>query len=132
MLNKENKSQIITQRMTKSELKELDEKARRVKLTRSAYINRKLNGLSVLPTRVPAINWKLYGELSTIASQLPAIGNNINQIAKALNTAALQNQSVPSSLPSPETLSETVELIEEVKTLVKEVRLGLSGVKTQK
>ncbi len=63
-------------------------------------MTRKLTGQSVLPARVPAVNWQLYGELADIASSLPAIGNNINQIALTLNTAQKKGEAIPQSLPS--------------------------------
>ena len=44
----ENKTKIITLRFRPSELRDLDTKAKAVKLTRSAYIARKLMGLPIL------------------------------------------------------------------------------------
>ena len=125
----ENKTKIVTIRFKPSQLSELDTQAKAVNLTRSAYMTRKLTGQSVLPARVPAINWQLYGELASIASSLPAIGNNINQIAKALNTAKIKGEPIPQSLPKPESLESALKLIEMMKEKLTEVRLALSGVK---
>jgi hypothetical protein len=100
----ENKTKIVTIRIKPSQLSELDAQAKAVNLTRSAYVTRKLSGTSVLPARVPAVNWQLYGELANISSSLPAIGNNINQIARALNTAQKKGRSnspIPTKIRKP-------------------------------
>ncbi len=125
----ENKTKIVTIRFKPSQLSELDARAKAVNLTRSAYITRKLTGQSVLPARVPAVNWQLYGELAQISSSLPAIGNNINQIAKALNSAKIKGETIPQSLPKSESLEDALKLIEKMKEKLREVRLALSGVK---
>ena len=125
----ENKTKTITIRFRPSELEQIDAQAQAVNLTRSAYVTRKLTGQNVLPARVPAINWQLYGELASISSSLPAIGNNINQIAKALNTAQFKGEAIPQSLPKPESLENALKLIEMMKEKLTEVRLALSGVK---
>ena len=125
----ENKTKIVTFRFKPSQLEELDAQAKAANLTRSAYVTRKLTGQSVLPARVPAVNWQLYGELADIASSLPAIGNNINQIAKALNTAQFKGEAIPQSLPKPSRLEDALELIETTLEKLTEVRLALSGVK---
>ncbi len=129
MPSPENKTKIVTLRFRPSELEQLDAQAKAVNLTRSAYITRKLTGLSVLPARVPAVNWQLYGELAKISASLPAIGNNINQIARVLNTASITGQPIPESLPQLKSLEEAIELIEAIVPNLTEVRLALSGVK---
>ena len=125
----EQKTKIVTIRFRPSELEQIDAQAQAVNLTRSAYVTRKLTGQNVLPARVPAINWQLYGELAQVASSLPAIGNNINQIAKALNTAQFKGEPIPQSLPKPSRLEDALKLIETTKEKLIEVRLALSGVK---
>ena len=125
----ENKTKIVTFRFKPSQLEELDAQAKAVNLTRSAYMTRKLTGQSVLPARVPAVNWQLYGELAEISSSLPAIGNNINQIAKALNTAKIKGEAIPQSLPKPESLENALKLMETTLEKLRDVRLALSGVK---
>ena len=124
----EQKTKIVTIRFKPSQLEEIDAQAKAVNLTRSAYMTRKLTGQSVLPARVPAVNWQLYGELASISSSLPAIGNNINQIAKAINTAKIKNEPIPQSLPKLENLEYALSLIEMMKEKLTEVRLALSGV----
>ena len=127
----EKKTKIVTLRFQQSALIELDAQAKAVNLTRSAYIIRKLTGLSVLPTRVPAINWQLYRELATLSASLNAIGNNINQIARVLNTAQVTKQPIPKSLPQPQSIEDVLDAIKEISPYLTEVRLLLSGVKPQ-
>lgn len=124
----EQKTKIVTIRFKPSQLEQIDAQAKAVNLSRSAYMTRKLTGQSVLPARVPAVNWQLYGELAKISSSLPAIGNNINQIAKTFNTAKIKGEAIPQSLPKPESLEDALKLIETIKEKLTEVRLALSGV----
>ncbi len=63
MLNKKNKTKIVTVRFTETELNQLDRRAKNVNLTRSAYITQILKGKPISPSIVPPVNWKLYGEL---------------------------------------------------------------------
>ena len=128
-LSLENKTKIVTFRFKPSQLSELDAQAKAVNLTRSAYMTRKLTGQSVIPARVPAINWQLYGSLAEIAILLPAVGNNINQIAKTLNTAQKKGEPIPKFIPKPESLESSLELIKTIVEKLTEVRLALSGVK---
>jgi hypothetical protein len=128
MPSPENKTKIISVRFRPTELEYLDTQAAAVNLSRSAYITRKLTGLPVLPARVPPVNWQLYRELAHIASELPPIGNNLNQIAKVLNTKSLLGESLPETLPNPQSLLAIVQLIQQTQTLLKQVRLELSGV----
>lgn len=128
MSEPENKTKVVTFRFKPSELEELDALAKAVNLTRSAYVTRKLTGKSILPARVPAVNWQIYGELAEIASSLPAIGNNINQIALVLNTSQQEGKTIPSCLPQPESLESAIKLIEKTLEKITELRLSLSGV----
>lgn len=126
----EKKTKIVTLRYRPSELEHLDAQAEAVGLSRSAYITRKVQGLPVLPVKVPKINWSAYEKLSTIAQQLPAIGNNINQIARAINTAKIQGEPIPNNLPSTEQLRSAIATYQELKTLMVEIGLKLSGAKS--
>ena len=128
MPNPENKDKIVSLRFRESELKHLDQQASAVNLSRSAYITRKLQGLPVLPARVPPVNWEAYRELGVISAQLSALGNNINQIAKVLNTIQLEGQPIPPSLPNIDDLTRAISLIEQLKPALKFRRLELSGV----
>ncbi len=124
----EKKEKVVSIRFRESELSNLDEQADAVNLSRSAYITRKLQGLPVLPSRVPPVNWNIYRELGEISTQLSANSNNINQMAKVLNTANQQNQPLPSNLNNVDDLTEVMALIEQLKPTLKQIRLELSGV----
>jgi hypothetical protein len=126
----EKKTKIVTLRYRPSELEHLNAQAKAVGLSRSAYITRKVQGLPVLPMRVPRVNWLAYEELGTIARELPAMGNNLNQIARAINTAKIKGEPIPGNLPSTEQLQSAIAVVEELKTLIVEVGLKLSGVKS--
>ena len=126
----EKKEKVVSIRFRESELSNLDEQADAVNLSRSAYITRKLQGLPVLPSRVPPVNWNLYRQLGEISTQLSALGNNINQMAKVLNTANQLLSPLPSSLNNVEDLTEVVALIEQLKPTLKQIRLELSGVES--
>ncbi len=128
MPNPENKEKVVSIRFRESELSNLDKQADAVNLSRSAYITRTLQGLPVLPSRVPPVNWNIYRELGEISTQLSALGNNINQMAKVLNTANQQGQPLPSNLNHVEDLTEVIALIEQLKPTLKQIRLELSGV----
>ena len=130
MPNPEKKEKVVSIRFRESELSNLDEQADAVNLSRSAYITRKLQGLPVLPSRVPGVNWNIYRQLGEISTQLSALGNNINQMAKVLNTANQQGQPLPSNLNHVEDLNEAFALIEQLKPTLKQIRLELSGVES--
>ncbi len=69
-------------------------------------------------------------ELGEISTQLSALGNNINQMAKVLNTANQQGQLLPSNLNHVEDLTEIMAVIDQLKPTLKQIRLELSGVES--
>ena len=125
--NQENKDKIISLRFKPSELEKLDRNCSEVGLTRSAYITRKILSLPVQPARVPSINWEAYEYLTAIAYHLPRIGNNLNQIAKVLNTAQLEGNSVKDEIADPEDLKQTVAVIKEQIPIVKQAARAIIG-----
>ncbi len=126
-LDRENKEKIISLRFKPSELEKLDRNCSEVGLTRSAYITRKILSLPVQPARVPSINWEAYEYLTAIAYHLPRIGNNLNQIAKVLNTAQLEGNSVKDEIADPEDLKQTVAVIKEQIPIVKQAARAIIG-----
>ena len=126
-LDRENKEKIISLRFKPSELEKLDRNCSEVGLTRSAYITRKILSLPVQPARVPSINWEAYEYLTAIAYHLPRIGNNLNQIAKVLNTAQLEGNSVKDEIADPEDLKQTVAVIKEQIPIVKQAAQAIIG-----
>jgi hypothetical protein len=125
----EKKTKFVTLRYRPTELEHLNAQAKAVGLTRSAYITRKVQGLPVLPTRVPQVNWLAYEELGKIARELPAMGNNLNQIARAINTAKIKGEPIPGNLPSTKRINEIAQTIVETQALIQQARLELCGVR---
>ena len=79
----EGKTERVEVRMSKRELKNIDTSATKVNLTRSEYL--RLRGQKKVYTR--ALPSRDYETLTRNYRELRAQGNNLNQIAKALNTA---------------------------------------------
>jgi hypothetical protein len=128
MLQQKNKDKMVSIRFQDSELKQLDQQAKAVNLSRSAYITRKLQGLPVRTARVPPVNWDTYRELGAISSSLSALAKNIHQIQNVLTMANQQGQPIPRSLPSPDDLRNIISDIEQLQPAIKQIRLELSGV----
>ncbi len=126
--NQENKEKIISLRFKPSELEKLDRNCSEVGLTRSAYITRKILSLPVQPARVPSINWEAYEYLTAIAYHLPRIGNNLNQIAKVLNTAQLEGNPIPPEIPGVEKIENTVAKIYEMQPELDLIREAIIGI----
>lgn len=124
----ETKTKLVTIRLKPSELAHLDECAKAVNLSRSAYIYRKISGLPILPAKVPLINWKLYKELADIALVLSYFAHNLNQLIQLLNTSKT-GHIISHFLPYCEDLKGAIILIKEIEILLKQVRLELAGVK---
>jgi len=122
------KDKIICLRCYPEELKEIDAQATAVDLNRSAYLWRKIRGLPVMPAKVPPINWQTYRELKEIVAELRAIGNNINQIAKGINTANQHRTPLPDNLPSDFTLAELSTQLDLTQNLIRETALTIIGV----
>ena len=125
----ENKDKIISIRFKPSELEKLDRNCKEVGLTRSAYINRKILSLPVQPARVPELNWEAYEILTAIAYHLPRIGNNLNQIAKILNTARLEETAIATEIPDVEKIKNTVATIAEIQPQIDRIGAAILGVK---
>ena len=127
--NQENKDKIISIRFKPSELEKLDRNCSEVGLTRSAYITRKILSLPVQPARVPEINWQAYENLTLLSHHLPRIGNNLNQIAKVLNTAQLEGIRIPPEIPEVENIQNTLAAIAEIKPEIDRIRENVIGIK---
>ena len=124
----ENKEKIVSLRFKPSELEKLDRNCSEVGLTRSAYITRKILSLPVQPARVPDVNWQAYEHLTAIAYHLPRIGNNLNQIARVLNTAKLEGIPIPPEIPSIEKIENTVSTIAQMQSKIDRIGEVLVGV----
>lgn len=124
----ENKDKIVSLRFKPTELEKLDRKCKKVGLTRSAYISRKILSLPVQPARVPSVNWDAYKVLNELLYHLPRIGNNLNQIARILNTAQLEEKYI-SQAYNPREIENTVEEIKEQLPTIKEAVKTVIGIK---
>jgi hypothetical protein len=125
------KEKRIELRIELERLKQLDEMAKAASLTRSAYIIKRVEGRSIQPPKVPPINWDVYQKLGTIKTDLSSIGNNLNQIAKILNTEKMLGNRLPKQLPHPESITEAIEAITEIQELMRIIRLGTIGVECE-
>lgn len=125
------KTKIVNLRYTPEEAEHLKACAEAVGLSRSEYIRRKLEGLPIRAAKVPPVNWKAYEQLRAIATELSAIGNNINQIAKGINTANKNNLPIPANLPLPSTLSELRQKLDLIQEMIGEDARRVVGVEEE-
>lgn len=88
-----NKTEIAQIRFTKKELAYIDRQADEANLDRSKWIRRQcLNeNVAIDPETVEYLQ-----DLKQVSKQLAPIGNNVNQIARSINTA------IASAMPIPE------------------------------
>lgn len=86
----EGKSRRVEVRMSDRELRIIDASAKKANLNRSEYL--RLRGQKKVYTK--ALPCHDYDTLTRNYRELRAQGNNLNQIAKALNTAALAGYQV--------------------------------------
>ncbi len=88
-------------------------KAKEANLTLTEYMIRCITGKNN-NHHIFKVNWKTYRAINQIVRQLQYIGNNINQIAKVLNTERLEGGNVPANLPLPEELTALRSCIDEL------------------
>lgn len=124
MNKSENKTGIVTIRLTKTQLKCLDATASAANLSRSAFIVRAATGKNVLPPRVPPINWQLYAQLQDLATSLRAIALVLSQTDRKQ-----RGESLFSSAANSDDLESALALIQTTGEKLTEVQLALSGVK---
>jgi hypothetical protein len=102
-------------RFTNSQYEQLKSKANLARVSVTEFIRRaSLRKHVVEPPPPPQLNWKLYEELG-------AIGNNLNQIAKGLNSAK------KAGLPVNVDVEKTTEIIAQLTALTNEVQMQLLG-----
>ena len=123
MNKSEKKTEIVTIRLTKTQLDRLDATAQAANLSRSAFIVRAATGKTFYPPRVPPINWQLYAQLNELATSL-------NAIALVLSQADRKQRGEPlfSSAANPDDLESALALIQTTGEKLTEVQLALSGV----
>jgi hypothetical protein len=100
-------------RFTSSQYEQLKSKAYQARVSVTEFIRRaSLRKNVVEPPPPPELNWKLYEELA-------AIGNNLNQIAKGLNSAK------KAGLPVNIDVEKMTETIAQLTALTNEVQMQL-------
>lgn len=128
---KKEKRVIYPLRLSPSERKKLEELAEAVGLKLSSYLRQAgLNGGEVGSPKkmnpiVPEANRRTYWELGETNYQLRRIGININQIAKASNTALKRGYLL--SVES-EKLSQLSQQLEELEGHIEQLRASMIGV----
>jgi hypothetical protein len=127
-MTKRKREEQFHMRIEASTLSRWKERAKQANLSLSAYVEKKVNGKTIEPPIVPAINPAVALRLGNIEMQLRRVGNNINQIAAVLNTAKAEGKELPEQLPAPESLQQLLELIDRERKSIAEVALGLYGI----
>ncbi len=128
---KKEKRVIYPLRLSPSERKKLEELAEAVGLKLSSYLRQAgLNGGEVGSQKkmnpiVPEANRRTYWELGETNYQLRRIGININQIAKASNTALKRGYLLP---VESEKLSQLSQQLEELEGHIEQLRASMIGV----
>jgi hypothetical protein len=93
----------------------------------STYGRKRLLGEPVNNIVVPEINVDSYRALVELANQLKAIGNNLNQSTKVLNSYRQEGKKLPSNLDLVETIEEVeCELYTTLK-LLREIQVEVIG-----
>jgi hypothetical protein len=124
----QDKDERITIRIQTKTKQNLNSLAEQNHLCLSEYIRKKIEGKAIV-TKVPPINWNVYAELLKVKVEINRVGNNINQIAKAINTEKMLGKPLPRSLNDPKALTETQDLLEKTTELLSRIRLELIGIK---
>ena len=85
--------------------------------------------MSKKETRTKIVPCRFYKELIELSHSLPLLSENITHIANVLHSLREQKHSIALSLPSSESLRETIVLIEQKQQLIHKFCLELSKVK---
>lgn len=99
--------------LTPTEKKEWQSKAKKAGLDLNSYIRSCVERRKITPA-LPSINYET-------VYQLGKVGNNLNQQVKAFNTALKTGSDIPG-------IKESLETVNEVRRLVREVQSQLLGV----
>ena len=123
----EYKTKQVLLRFYPSDLARIDREAKQLNLTRTEYITRCTLNKSVEKKHVFKVNWRTYRIMGEMREQLKRLGNNINQIAKAFNSARLEGQHLPSNYPLPDELSTIQAYTDQTARELNQIRLLLIG-----
>ena len=132
--NNKEKRVIYPLRLSPSERAELEELAAKVGLKLSSYLRQAgLNGdgqhQKSFDALVPEVNRRAYLDLAETNYQLRRIGININQIAKANNTALRLGHKLEVEW---DLLSQLSQQLEELESWIEELRVELIGLDRSK
>ena len=111
--NKDEKAQV---RFTSAELTYVDRCCQEKGLTRSAWIRRQCLDETVV---INPETIEYFSDLETIKRELAAIGNNINQMSRSINTATASGLSIPDNL--------NAELIQELDMDIQSLKLTINN-----
>lgn len=123
----EYKTKQVLLRFYPSDLARIDREAKQLNLTRTEYITRCALDKPVEKKQIFKVNWHTYRIMGEMREQLKRVGNNINQIAKAFNTARLDGQHLPNNYPLLDELSAIRAYAERTARELNQIRLLLIG-----
>ena len=91
----------LSVRLSKSERIKLEVEANKLGCSKSEYVRMIVNDREIKQSVIPQVNRHIHQELAQMKTELVRQGVNLNQIARALNAAAI----------SPELILQLMELI---------------------
>jgi hypothetical protein len=99
----------FTVRLTIQEAKTFKENAQRAGMSRSAYLRSALTKGKIAVTNVPETNELMAGLLAGLITEIRRLGNNVNQMARSLNTMSalgVMPDGLPDGLPDGRMLKD--------------------------
>jgi hypothetical protein len=123
-----NKSDKITFRVTESEKNEIHNRAKELNITVTEYLKRQM-GLNPIPV-APKSEFSML--LDKINRELGRIGNNINQISRAINTNLASGLKLPEYINDPDTFARLEAELSDLKEAIKITNARTKPVKTRK
>jgi MobC-like protein len=123
---KELRTRILKIRLTPNEFSRLEFQARiRGKQSNSGYVRSLIIGAK--SKVVPEVNARAYIRMGKMAQELNAIGTNLNQAVKAINTALLAENRIPWDTIRQSDLKAIADKIIKINRFCKRVQLRLIG-----
>jgi len=106
----ERRSEEVKVRFTLAEAAHLEDQAEACGLSRTAYIRQRSLGQRIVTPQSRGIDPALIGELNRLSLALNAIGNNVNQISRNLNSG---RRMAPGWEAVPEALQDVLKQAED-------------------
>lgn len=123
----EYKTRQILTKWYPSDLARIDRQAKKLDLSRTAYITECTLNKSIEKPHIFKANKQNYRAMSRVAKELNHIGNNINQIARVFNKERLEGGSVPANYPLPEELTALRTYLDRVNAELNDMRRIMMG-----